>query len=161
MIGRVDRTPVSLRPPQASDETLLRVVAVASRETALPDLEPGLLELQVMAARRSRVAQFPAAARQVVLLGDEAVGAVVTAREPRILHLLEIALLPAWRGRGIGSVVLEHLFREADGEGLTVRLSVYRSNPRAHALYRRLGLAEVDADELMFKLERPPAVPLS
>jgi ribosomal protein S18 acetylase RimI-like enzyme len=103
------------------------------------------------------MARFPAAAQQVVLLGARAVGALASAREARILHLLEIALLAPWRGRGIGSVVLEHLFREADGEGLALRLSVYRSNPRADALYRRLGFAEVDGDELMFTLERPAA----
>ncbi|MGO9793271.1 MAG: GNAT family N-acetyltransferase [Solirubrobacteraceae bacterium] len=92
-----------------------------------------------------------------MLLDGEAAGALVTAHAAGVLHLVDLGLLRAFRGGGIGTVVLRHLLRSADLERVPVRASVYRTNPRAHALYRRLGFRDIAADQLMFTIERPPA----
>jgi ribosomal protein S18 acetylase RimI-like enzyme len=69
--------------------------------------------------------------------------------------------MPDARGRGIGTIVLRHLFGIADRERRTVRAIVYRANPRARALYERLGFRDVAADELLFTIERPrPRAPV-
>lgn len=116
----------------------------------------GLLELQFSASRRARATSFPTAIEQLILLGGAPAGSLITARDPGVLHLIEIALVPGARGRGIGTIVLRHLLALADDERRTVRAFVYRTNPRAHALYRRLGFTDVAADELMFTIERTP-----
>jgi ribosomal protein S18 acetylase RimI-like enzyme len=110
----------------------------------------------VRAARRARGAEFPDPLEQVVVYDGDAVGALLTARTDGVLHLVDIALLPGFRDRGIGTVVLEHVLTDADRERRTVRALVYRSNPRAHALYRRLGFRDVAADQLTFTIERSP-----
>jgi ribosomal protein S18 acetylase RimI-like enzyme len=55
------------------------------------------------------------------------------------LHLIVIALLPAFQGRGIGTGILRALQDQAQGEGKPLSLHVQRGNDGAAALYRRLG----------------------
>jgi GNAT superfamily N-acetyltransferase len=58
------------------------------------------------------------------------------------LHLLDISLLPAWCGRGIGSACLGGLQRAAALRGLPVSIHVEQGNP-ARKLYDRLGFMPV------------------
>lgn len=51
---------------------------------------------------------------------------------------LSIAVLPVYRGRGIGSMLLERLISEASGALPAISLSVSLENP-ALELYRRFG----------------------
>ena len=51
---------------------------------------------------------------------------------------LSIALLPAYRGRGIGSVLLNRLFELAKERYTSISLSVSKENP-ARKLYERMG----------------------
>ncbi len=66
------------------------------------------------------------------------------------IHLVDIALLPAARGRGIGCALIVELCREGARGGRPVRLRVERRNP-ALRLYRRLGFVEV-GDECVYAL---------
>ena len=64
------------------------------------------------------------------LVGDDA-------RDDLFL-IMDIALLPEYRGRGIGTAILHELLGAADRAGKTVMLHVEPNNP-ALRLYRRLG----------------------
>jgi ribosomal protein S18 acetylase RimI-like enzyme len=122
---------------------------------ALAALDEDLIELQATAARRARSARFPTVREQVVLRDGLPVGALVTAREGAVVHLIELGLLAEQRNLGIGTAVLGHLTANADRRALAIRTHVYRTNPRARVLYRRFGFQEVAADELMITLKRP------
>jgi len=66
---------------------------------------------------------------------------------------MSIALLPAYRGSGLGSVLLGRLFELARGRYAAISLSVSMQNP-ARQLYERLGFRPVSqsGDSLtMFK----------
>ncbi len=56
---------------------------------------------------------------------------------------LGIAVLPAWRGRGVGTALLQRLLRQVRGRHPAVSLSVAADNP-ARRLYERLGFEVVD-----------------
>ena len=55
---------------------------------------------------------------------------------------LTIALLPAYRGKGIGTALLKRLFEETKGKYQALSLSVSPNNP-AKRLYERLGFRVV------------------
>jgi ribosomal-protein-alanine N-acetyltransferase len=56
------------------------------------------------------------------------------------LHLLNVAVHPDWRRRGIGRRLVEHVLEEARGAGAKrAFLEVRRYNVPAIALYERLG----------------------
>ena len=55
-----------------------------------------------------------------------------------------LATYPNWRGRGVGTKMLEHaatIAREAGASGLSI--IVFSANPGALRLYRRVGFSEV------------------
>jgi ribosomal protein S18 acetylase RimI-like enzyme len=61
---------------------------------------------------------------------------------PLRLHIVDIALLPAWRGRGVGAAMLEGLQAAGRASGRAVSTFVEKFNP-ALRLYRRLGFVEI------------------
>jgi len=157
MIGHAPGATVALRPANPEDESLLQAIALSARADALPGLDGEVLAMQASVVRRARAGRVPPADEELVLVDGEPVGAIATARTPGVLELIDIALLPRWRRRGIGTAVLDRLFTVADDERRTVRARVYHTNPRAHALYRRLGFVDVDRDELSWMIERRSA----
>jgi ribosomal-protein-alanine N-acetyltransferase len=59
------------------------------------------------------------------------------------VHILNIAVRPEWRGRGIGRALVELLLREADERGATmITLEVRRGNAEAIGLYGSFGFRE-------------------
>jgi GNAT superfamily N-acetyltransferase len=59
--------------------------------------------------------------------------------EPGMLHVVAMWTDPAWRGRGVGRLVLDALRAWADERGLTLHLDVEASNTGARRLYERYG----------------------
>lgn len=53
--------------------------------------------------------------------------------------LVDISLLPAQRGIGLGGAMIRHSQREAAALGRGMRLHVLQANPGARRLYERLG----------------------
>jgi len=68
------------------------------------------------------------------------VESVIRPPRPRELYLCHLGVVPARRGGGLGSALIRHLLRQRRA-GLHdyVALDVAVTNPRAEALYRRLG----------------------
>ena len=71
-------------------------------------------------------------------LETELVGYLVCSRYDTVWHLMNIAVEPDWRRRGIGSALLQALL-ERVGDDAQVTLEVRRSNHGAVALYERFG----------------------
>ncbi len=70
-----------------------------------------------------------------------------------VLHIYGLVLKGEFQGQGIGSAVLQTLESEYKGRVDTVELGVHRSNPRAKALYQRLGYQVVRTlDDLGFEI---------
>jgi GNAT superfamily N-acetyltransferase len=69
---------------------------------------------------------------------------------------LSMAVLPAYRGRGVGSRLLDYLLRAADERHRAISLSVSADNP-AQRLYRRFGFVVVGecGTSLTMKRVRP------
>jgi ribosomal-protein-alanine N-acetyltransferase len=66
-------------------------------------------------------------------------GYMVCSRYDTVWHLMNVAVDPEKRRDGIASLLLGHLFAEADGPGEQYTLEVRPSNAGAIALYERFG----------------------
>lgn len=76
---------------------------------------------------------------QVIQANREDIGVLQLQDRPEEVVLDLIELLPAWQGKGIGTAVIRSLL----AQGKTVSLRGLTSNPRAAALYERLGFRVV------------------
>lgn len=76
---------------------------------------------------------------QVIQANGEDIGVLQLQDRPEEVVLDLIELLPAWQGKGVGTAVIRSLF----AQGKAVSLRVLTSNPRAAALYERLGFRVV------------------
>lgn len=95
------------------------------------------------------------ASQDVVVLGGEPIGRLVVDRRPGELRIVDLALVPERRGRGIGTRLLRALLDEADTTGAAVVLHVEPSSP-ARRLYRRFGFEVSAEDGAYARMERPP-----
>ena len=71
------------------------------------------------------------------------------------IWVVDIALLPEYRGHGVGGAVLEAILKEARESRRPVGLHVERSNP-AISLYRQLGFALVADRGVYLEMEWRP-----
>lgn len=86
----------------------------------------------------------------VIEVDGRPVGRLYVDRRPADIRVVDLALLPEHRGRGIGTALLEGVLREAAESGRTASIHVEVTN-RAAALYERLGF-EVVADLGVYRL---------
>ena len=100
--------------------------------------------------------RFPDADYSVIMLSGRPVGRLWVDRHHDEIRILDITVLPAHQGRGIGTSLLEQLQREARDAGVALRDSVLIDNPRAEALYRRLGFVQIGENGMYRSLEWTP-----
>ncbi len=81
-------------------------------------------------------------------------GRLYVARWPGEIRVMDIALLPEFRGRGIGSRLLRAIIEEAESSRCAVSIHVERMNP-ALSLYERLGFRLREDKGVYLLLERP------
>ena len=79
----------------------------------------------------------------VIEIEGERAGRLRVVRTPDAVEVAGIQLLPAHQGHGIGTHLIEQLVVEAHGGGLPARATVENDNPRARALYERLGFVAI------------------
>jgi ribosomal protein S18 acetylase RimI-like enzyme len=142
---------ISLRPAQPSDERLLFKLYASTRleELAMVPWNEAQLEaflkMQFDAQKRTYQMQYPAADHHIILNGAQEMGRLMVHRTVDDILLVDITLLPEFRGRGIGGKLLGELQGEATREGKRVRLHVLRTNP-ARRLYERSGFSIIGGD---------------
>jgi ribosomal protein S18 acetylase RimI-like enzyme len=146
---------IELRPAAEADSQLLRRVYAETRdELALldwtTDQKLAFLEMQFCAQDRHYRGQFPNAAFAVIELDGEPAGRLYVDRTADRIHLLDIALLPEHRGRGVGTALLRQLQEEAAAAGIPVVLHVETSNPAA-SLYNDLGFVATSGGEGLYQ----------
>ena len=82
----------------------------------------------------------PMTALQVLRYGINIEKAIIPPRGPDIFYIGNVGVHPAMQGNGIGALLFEHLHAEARKQGASyTALDVSVENPRAEALYTRLG----------------------
>lgn len=89
--------------------------------------------------QRLHLANFRPETHRFILVDDSVVGLLAKEEFPTYVWLIKLYLLRAYRGRGIGSKVLEDLLEDARSQGKQVTLQVLRVNRRAQLLYARHG----------------------
>jgi ribosomal protein S18 acetylase RimI-like enzyme len=138
-----------LRPATPDDTPFFREVYASTRaeELALTswsaEQQQAFVDQQFAAQSAHYATHYPGASIDVVVVDDESAGRLYVHRGPSDIRIVDISLLPRFRGRGAGNVLVTSLIAEARGSGRTLSIHVEKQNP-ARRLYERLGFAERD-----------------
>jgi ribosomal protein S18 acetylase RimI-like enzyme len=149
---------VTLRAARPEDGPLLHRIYASTRVDELADApwpdtaKDAFIKQQYLAREVGYARSHPQAERLIVEENDTPVGSLWVDRGEDRLLLLDIALLPEHRGRGVGRTLLEGLQREAASRGVPLALQVAKTN-RASDLYRRMGFHEIGDDDVYIRLE--------
>jgi GNAT superfamily N-acetyltransferase len=157
---------IELRPTELADRDFLLSVYESTRADELALVRwteadrIGFIVSQFEAQDTYYRQTYPDAHFFVILVDGERAGRLYLDRIDDELRVIDIALLPGHRGRGIGSGTLGWITTIADREGRSVTLHVEPWNPAKH-LYERLGFVSEGARGIYEFMRRPAAAGLS
>ncbi|MBU3886946.1 GNAT family N-acetyltransferase [Methylosinus sporium] len=118
-----------------------------------PSLRDMLLRQQFLAQIAGYHAQFPQARHEILEIGEEPVGRLVVERGVEALHIVDLAIMPQWRSRGIGARLLRELADEARIAHMPARFRSFLLNEDGNRLFQRLGFIPVARTELQIVWE--------
>jgi ribosomal protein S18 acetylase RimI-like enzyme len=153
---------VTLRPVAAEDEPFLMRVYAGTRAEELAPLpwtdeqKAAFVEHQFAAQTAHYAEHYTGMTSDVVLIGGEPAGRLLVARWSEEIRIVDISLLPEYRGRGTGTGLLRELMAEAAAAGKRLSIHVELQNP-AMRLYDRLGFRPVADEGVYVRMEWDPS----
>jgi ribosomal protein S18 acetylase RimI-like enzyme len=149
----------SLRPVEDADRAFLVELYGSTREEELAQVQwddgarRAFVEQQFSAQDAHYRANYPGATLDVIEVDGAPAGRLYVHRGPSDIRIMDIALAPAFRGRGIGTALLGSLMEEADASGRKLSIHVEQNNP-ARSLYDRLGFRPAGEHGVYVLMER-------
>jgi ribosomal protein S18 acetylase RimI-like enzyme len=135
---------VVLRPVEPGDESFLERVYGSTRADELAqvpwtDEQKAAFVAHQFAAQTAHYAEhYKGLTADVILVDGDPAGRLLVARWSEEIRIVDISLLPGFRGRGVGTGLLRELIDEARDAGKRLSIHVEVQNP-AMRLYERLG----------------------
>jgi ribosomal protein S18 acetylase RimI-like enzyme len=156
-----DARQIKLRPVTPADDAFLLSVYASTRADELkltpwtPEQKQAFVSMQFAAQKRHYAALYPGADHDVIYAGETAVGRVYLDRTGEAVHILDITLLPEYRGRGTGAALLRRLLEEAGANGKAVTVYVESFNPSL-AIFEHLGFRQEHQDGFQLLMKWQP-----
>lgn len=136
---------VSFRPAGSNDHDVLHQIYAAARADEMnlvdnwsEEQKRAFLRQQFEAQHSYYHSMYQDARFLLILLDQQVAGRLYLQTRAETIRIVDIALLPAFRNRGIGQAILQRLQEDAASAQLSVSIHVEQYNP-ALRLYQRLG----------------------
>lgn len=152
---------IELRPVKENDGLFIESVYRSTREAELNITQWSELQknsfiiMQSMAQLAAYRTKFPEAVYQVIVFNKEDAGRFYTWENENEIRLIDITLLPKFRGKGIGSTLLKELIKKSNKVQKKISLHVEPTNTALH-LYGRLGFIHINTNGHHYYMEKNP-----
>lgn len=156
------RPVVQLRPVAEPDSEILFAIYASTRVEELAQVvwdaaqKESFLRGQFEAQRRFYLGEYPDADYRIVSVDGQSAGRFYVHQRADEIRLVDLALLPNYRGRGLGTALVTALLEQGERSARKVTLHVESFNP-AHRLYKRLGFTRVASSGVYHLLEWNPS----
>lgn len=147
--ARAEAMGLVLRPMTEADMGFLSALYASTRNEELAQLpwdaaqKRNFLDMQFHAQHAHYQAHYPDACWLVLELGQDLAGRLYIEEWPSELRIIDIALTPEFRGRGLGKALLGDILEKAEAARKAVGIHVEKANP-AMRLYHRLGFRTIE-----------------
>lgn len=135
---------ITFRNVSERDSEFIEKVYRSTREDELKltnwseDQKQRFIMMQSMAQLADYKQKFKGATYQVILFKNKPAGRLFQWESDEAIHVIDISLLPEFRGKGIGKKILTDILQSAKTKNKKVTLNVLK-NSDAKRLYSRLG----------------------
>ena len=142
----------------AADEPFLLKVYGSSRADEMArvpwseEQKQAFLKMQFTAQKDHYATAYPLAKHDIIYVEDEPVGRIYVDRNPEWVHVLDITVLPEYRGQGVGTALLRRLMNEAGASGRPVTIYVEFFNPSLR-LFEQLGFQREKEEGFQFLMK--------
>jgi len=156
--SRRDAGAVTLRPQTGQDDEFLLALYASTRLAEMEQLDwsaqrkDEFLAMQFRAQTLHYDEYYPDAQLAIIELDAVPIGRLYVDRREREIEIIDIALVPSMRGRGIGKHLLAELLDEGRATARRVRIYVEHFNP-ARGLYDRLGFRQIGTNGVYHEME--------
>lgn len=156
---------IDARAIEIGDQGFLRELYASTRDDEMratgwsPSRCRSFLDQQFDFQQRYYRAHHPNAMFLLLSEAGTPIGRLYWRCEDAQATLIDMSLVPALRGQGLGSAILQLLVDEADRRGHCIELHVEPDN-RAQRLYRRFGFEVTGHDSLHLRMRRSARSPL-
>lgn len=154
---------VTLRPVTPEDEGILLKIYASTREeemqqaTGWSDKQKEIfLRWQLNMQRQDYEKRFPETDYRIILFEGKPAGRLWVGRTREQIRLLDIAILPEFQNRKIGTYLLHNLIKESEETGIPLRHMIYKLNTDARRFYERLGFRLKEDERMYLLMERTP-----
>lgn len=155
---------IELRPVvMPDDDEFLHAVYASTRDDVkyLPFDDAGkqaFIAMQYTAQKTHYAEYFKDAKSYIVMYDGKPAGRHIIDYGKEDVRLVDMAILPEYRGLGIGTVLFKDALKDAERLGLPCVLHVIKENP-AIPMYKRLGFRTVGESGFHDRMEwRPPEI---
>ena len=141
---------VELRPVTENDDQFLLSVYESTRQEELAQVQwaegqkEQFLRWQFDLQRAEYTSRFPDADYCIIVVDQQPAGRIWVGSDNEQIRLLDIALLPEFQNRGVGTALLQRLMDRAMKAGKVLRHMVFVLNNDAERFYLRLGFARIE-----------------
>jgi ribosomal protein S18 acetylase RimI-like enzyme len=144
---------IGLRPARAADLPWLRDLYASTRSAELAAVpwpqaaKRAFLDQQFALQHAHYLRHFADANFLIVETAQAPLGRLYLQRGAAQHVLVDISLLPAWRGQGVGTALIAQAQALTAAAGCPLSLHVLHANPAAQRLYAQLGFVAGNASE--------------
>jgi len=141
---------VSLRPVTDADQEFLVGVYAGTRADELAQTnwddsqKDAFIRWQYQMQKQEYETRYPNARYDVILVDGVPAGRIWVGSDDAQIRLLDIAVIPEFQNRGVGSYLLRQLIDEATHENKPLRHMVFVLNQDAFRFYERLGFKTIE-----------------
>ena len=146
----------SLRPMTEADLPFLTALYASTRSQEMAQVpwsdqeKLDFLQGQFHAQHTFYQDNFPNSSFDLIVVDKKEAGRLYLDEREDEFRIIDIALLPEYRGAGIGRTILEDVQDQAKDVAKKVRIHVEKNNP-AMSLYKRLNFTDVE-DQGVYQL---------
>lgn len=150
---------VSLRPITKDDKEFLYKVYAGTRDEEMAMIgwteeeKEKFLRSQFESQQNHYKFYYAKARFDIILYRNQPVGYMYVDRGAKEILGVDIAVLPEYRSKGIGGLLIRDLLMEAEEKGVPFNIQVLKQNTKALKLYERMGFVYTGDTGLHFQMK--------